>query len=73
MIAIGTYEDYVPRELVDAYTTAAVKAGDSVRTLFFPGAGHFEIASASQWTWPRIETAIRALLDGKLPRDEKAN
>ena len=73
VIAIGTYEDYVPRELVDAYTTAAVKAGDSVRTLFFPGAGHFEIASASQWTWPRIETAIRALLDGKLPRDEKAN
>jgi len=37
------------------------------------GAGHFEIASASQWTWPRIETAIRAVLDGKLPPDEKAN
>jgi acetyl esterase/lipase len=73
VIAIGTYEDYVPRELVDAYASAAAKAGDSVRTLFFPGAGHFEIASASQWTWPRIETAIRALLDGKLPPDEKAN
>ena len=72
-IAIGTYEDFVPRELVDAYVSAATKAGDSVRTLFFPGAGHFEIASASQWTWPRIETAIRALLDGKLPPDEKAN
>jgi len=73
VIAIGTYEDYAPRELVDAYATAAAKAGDSVRTLFFPGAGHFEIASASQWTWPRVETAIRALLDGRLPADEKAN
>ena len=71
VIAIGTYEDFVPRDLVDAYASAAAKAGDSV--LFFPGAGHFEIASASQWTWPRIETAIRAVLDGKLPPDEKAN
>ncbi|HEX5075392.1 MAG TPA: alpha/beta hydrolase [Gemmatimonadaceae bacterium] len=73
VIAIGTYEDFVPRELVDAYVGAATKAGDSVRTLVFPGAGHFEIASASQWTWSRIETAIRALLDGKLPPDEKTN
>ena len=73
VIAIGTYEDFVPRELVEAYVSVATKAGDSVRTLFFPGAGHFEIASAGQWTWPRIETAIRALLDGKLPPDEKAN
>ena len=73
VIAIGTYEDFVPRELVDAYATAAAKAGDSVRTLFFPGAGHFEIASATQWTWPRVETAIRALLDGRLPADEKAS
>jgi len=54
-------------------TLAAAKAGDSVRTLFFPGAGHFEIASATQWTWPRVETAIRALLDGRLPADEKAS
>ena len=73
VIAIGTYEDYVPRELVDAYAAAAARAGDSVRTLFFAGAGHFEIASASQWTWRRIETAIRALLDGKLPPDDRTS
>jgi acetyl esterase/lipase len=73
VIAIGTYEEFIPRNLVDAYVSAAAKAGDSTRVLFFPGAGHFEIASASQWTWPRIETAIRSLLDGKLPPDEKAN
>ena len=73
VIAIGSHEDFVPRELVDTYATAAAKAGDSVRTLFFPGAGHFEIASATQWTWPRVETAIRALLDGRLPADEKAS
>jgi len=73
VIALGTYEDYVPRELVDAYVKAATQAGDSARVVFFPGAGHFEIASASQWTWPRIETAIRSLLDGKLPPEERAN
>jgi len=73
VIAIGTYEDFVPRELVGTYVKAAATAGDSVRMLFFPGAGHFEIAAANQWTWPRIETAIRSLLDGKLPPDEKAN
>ena len=71
VIAIGTYEDFVPRELVDAYVSAAVQAGDSARAIVFPGAGHFEVASASAWTWPRIETAIRALLDGRLPPDER--
>jgi len=73
VIAIGEYEDFVPRAVVDAYIKAAVQAGDSARALIFPGAGHFEVASATQWTWPRIETAIRALLDGKLPPDQRAN
>jgi acetyl esterase/lipase len=67
LLVIGTYEDFVPRPLVEAYVEAAVKAGDSARMLFFPGAGHFEVASASAWTWPKIEAAIRLLLDGRLP------
>ena len=73
VIAIGEYEDFVPRAVVDAYIRAAVQAGDSARAVIFPGSGHFEIASATEWTWPRIETAIRALLDGRLPPDERAN
>jgi acetyl esterase/lipase len=67
LLVIGTYEEFVPRSLVEAYVTAAVQAGDSARMLFFPEAGHFEVASASASTWPQIEAAIRTLLDGRLP------
>jgi acetyl esterase/lipase len=67
VIVTGTHEDFVPRDLIDRYVNAALGSGDSVRVVVFPGAGHFEIASASAWTWPRVEGAIRSLLDGKLP------
>jgi hypothetical protein len=46
-----------------------VNAGDSVRLIVLPNAGHFEIASPRAATWTRVETAIRSLLDGKLPAD----
>lgn len=70
IVAIGTFEDFVPRPIVESYVAAAVQAGDSARMLFFPKAGHFEVASASTFTWPKIEGAIQALLDGKLPAPE---
>jgi hypothetical protein len=44
-----------------------VNAGDSVRLIVLPNAGHFEIASPRAATWTRVETAIRSLLDGELP------
>jgi len=67
VLVLGTHEDYVPLALVDAYVHAATQAGDQVRRILIPGAGHFEIASPLAFTWPQIKPPIRALLDGKLP------
>jgi acetyl esterase/lipase len=63
----GSREDYVPLPVATAYVKAATQAGDSVRHILIPGIGHFEIASPLSSTWPRVESAIRSLLDGKLP------
>jgi acetyl esterase/lipase len=67
-IVIGEHEDFVPRRLAEAYAEAAAKAGDPVRLIVIPRAGHFEIASPRASTWPRIAAAILSLLDGRLPR-----
>ena len=50
---------------------AAAQVGDSVRLVVIPGVGHFEIASPRTSTWPLVESAIRALLEGRLPPDSK--
>lgn len=63
----GTQEDFVPRPFVDAYVAQATRAGDRVRLIVIPGAGHFETASPRASTWPKVEAAIRSLLQGRLP------
>ena len=70
VIILGEHEDFVPLPFAQAYTRAATQAGDSVRLVVIPGAGHFEIASPRKSTWPLVESAIRALLDGRLPADK---
>jgi acetyl esterase/lipase len=67
VLVLGSHEEYVPRPLVDAYVQAATEAGDQVRRILIPGAGHFEIASPLSFTWPQVKAAIQSLLDGKLP------
>ncbi len=67
VLVLGSHEDYVPLPLVDAYVEAATRAGDHVRRILIPGAGHFEIASPLSFTWPQVKAAIGSLLDGKLP------
>lgn len=67
VIVIGEYEKFVPRPLDEAYVRVARAAGDRVRLIVVPGVGHFEIASPRTTPWPRVESAIRALLDGELP------
>jgi acetyl esterase/lipase len=69
VLVVGTHEDFVPLPLVLAYTAAARRAGDPVRVMVVPGAGHFEIASPRSAVWPRVESAIHALLTGRLPPD----
>lgn len=61
------HEEFVPRPLVDAYVLAAQQAGDSVRLMVIPGAGHFDIASPRSSAWPKLLEAIRSLLEGRLP------
>ena len=67
VLVVGSHEEFVPLALVDAYVKAATAAGDHVRRIVIPGAGHFEIASPLSFTWPQIRVAIGSLLDGKLP------
>ena len=73
VVVLGTYEDFVPMPLVRAYEGAARRAGDSVRVILVPKAGHFEIASPRSFAWPSVNGAIRALLDGRLPATEAAS
>jgi len=70
VVVLGTYEDFVPMPLVQAYAAAARRAGDSVRVIHVRGAGHFEVASPRSYAWPPVNRAIRALLDGRLPAVE---
>ena len=67
VLVLGTHEDFVPMPLMRSYADAARSAGDSVRVILVPNAGHFEIASPRSFAWPPIDRAIRALLDGHLP------
>lgn len=67
VLVLGTYEDFVPMSLMRAYADAARSAGDSVRVILVPNAGHFEIASPRSFAWTSVNRAIRALLDGRLP------
>lgn len=63
----GEFEDFVPRPSAEAYVEAARQSGDPVQFIVIPGVGHFEIASPRASTWPRVASAIRSLLDGRLP------
>ena len=67
VVVLGEYEEYVPRQFAQAYVQAAARAGDRVRMILIPGAGHYEIASPRAAIWPTVELAIRSLIDGKLP------
>lgn len=67
VLVIGEHEDFVPRPLVEAYERAATRAGDQVRLIIVPGAGHFELASPRTSAWPVVDTAIKSLLNGQLP------
>lgn len=67
VLVIGEHEDFVPRAVAETYAKAAAEAGDSLRLIVIPRAGHFEIASPLASPWPKVESAIRALLDGRLP------
>jgi acetyl esterase/lipase len=72
VIIIGEHEDFLPHQIAEAYVREAARAGDSVRLVVIPRVGHFAIANPQGSTWTQVESAIRALVDGKLPRDAAA-
>ena len=67
VVIIGEHEDFVPRPIAESYVEAATRSGDSVRLIVIPKVGHFEIASPSASTWEAVSSAIRGLLDGRMP------
>jgi len=67
VLVVGEHENFVPDSLVEVYAQAATRAGDHLRRIIVPGAGHFELASPRTSAWPVVEAAIKSLLDGRLP------
>ena len=61
------HEELFPLPLAQAYVNAASRAGDAVRLTLVPRVGHFDLASPTTASWPAVRSAIRALLDGRLP------
>ncbi len=72
VLVVGTHEDFVPLPLVETYARAARDAGDTVRVVVIPGAGHFEIASPHSSAWPAVEAAVRSLLSGADRREKSS-
>jgi len=58
----GSRETYVPEQQAQDFQAAAQRAGDDVRLMIVPGAGHFETASPTSPAWPVVLGAIKSLL-----------
>ena len=65
----GSRENHVPEQQAQDFQAAAQRAGDDVRLMIVPGAGHFETANPSSPAWPVVLGAIKSLLgaDGEVP------
>jgi len=61
-IVSGDLDLIVPAIFGKAYAAKAVAAGDPVRTLTIPGAGHFELIDPQSEAWQTIEPAIATML-----------
>lgn len=61
----GSRENFVPERQARDFQTAAHRAGDDVRLIIVPGAGHFETASPSSSAWPIVLGAIESLLGSR--------
>lgn len=72
ILVLAEYDSTVLRPDAESYVRAASQAGDSVRMIVIPSVGHFELASPLAASWSHVETAIRSLLDGRLPRKQGA-
>lgn len=69
VLVLAEHDNLMSRPAVEQYARAAAQAGDAVRLFVIPHVGHFELASPRATSWARVESAIRSLLDGRLPRE----
>jgi acetyl esterase/lipase len=58
----GMKDDVVPIEMSRRFRTAAAAAGDDVRLIELPDAGHFELIDPRTRAWAQVEAAVLALL-----------
>lgn len=58
----GTDDDVVPVELSRAYARRATAAGDEVELVELEGIGHFELIDPLSGAWPRVLSAVAALM-----------
>lgn len=58
----GTADQNVPYDLSRRYAEAAQAAGDPVKLVTLPGAGHFEIVDPGSSEWAHVLDALRDLL-----------
>ena len=61
-IVSGALDPIVPPRFGDGYAAKARAAGDPVRAVTLPGAGHFELIDPHSSAWPRIAAAIQGML-----------
>ena len=64
LLVSGTDDTDVPIALTREYVADVRRAGDAVTLLEFPGAGHYELITPMDPTWPTQRAAIEHLLDG---------
>ena len=62
MLISGALDGIVPVGGVRAYAETARAAGDTVRVVVVPGAGHFEVVTPTTGAWPAVRDAVRALI-----------
>lgn len=68
ILITGEYDVVVPAELGDAYTQAALRAGDEVRHIIVAHAAHHEYGAPGSVTWPTILESAKALLTAMASR-----
>ncbi|MGH7016579.1 MAG: alpha/beta hydrolase family protein, partial [Caulobacteraceae bacterium] len=60
----GERDPIVPSSFGEAYAVRAAEAGDPVRAMTIPGAGHFELIDPAAPAWSAVVAEIEDLANG---------
>jgi acetyl esterase/lipase len=67
LLVAGELDEAVPPAMVESFAARSREAGDTVRVLVLPKAGHFEMVAPWTEAWPTVEEAILAQLASAEP------